>query len=1329
MSIGLGASVAAFSLVALACLPGVIPDAVAVPLSAVAAIQSDGTAVFDADSLPGNDAGPNNGIVRTNDTVQYAFSYNFDAGGASDPRIDSTLPAGMEWTAVPTGCTGTATTPVATGIYDSTTGLPGGDNRRLICQIPSAAGSVTGSVIPTARVTIKSLNGSVNSVGFTVADSIGTVVTSNTVDVVTSSRAAYNLRKRLIGSATALGPDGVTPGMIRTYYVDVLVWHSTRTGTERLKGQAELSPNVTFTDSLAEFSPNARLFDWGTSIFSKCQPIFGAGLAPNSYLDPAQGATTLNSVPNSGTISCVSGTPGGTFSVSFTGMDTSGSSFPTQNGNGSSVAGNLYVATGRVPIWIPYSDVIYGADGVPGTGDDNQLVVRNTYTDFAPVDVNGQVNVPEPLGDNSVTLTLIAGYTASKAYRDYFTNNTPDGATGLLSGDLFASPGYKVRSLVSLVPTVVATTNTIMCDVFDNTAQELTRGPSGQAPGEKRTDGIPAGQSVIEYGAPLTQPTTFAQLRASTCSDAEATWSTDPTSSSLGGSLTANGFRSTIDRVRLRTLVDLPPDLVNWLTTYLQVKGTSTMDPTANPGGSVTANLGQIYTGASGWRPNSYDPMTSLGTYGDRITVVPGVVRVDKTTLPYAPGTGESAPPGANMTFRLAPTVTTPGTGSQGTVQDVVLTDVLPTTAPRLTVNPLSVTRDANVDSVEFCAACDGSDWSTSPQPTVYGVRWLYGSVVTGTVLAPVEFSVRVPSRVANGTSYSNTAVISSSTDTSIASRRSGSAGIQAAVPSSVLVSKSTPDPLAPLNGTWSWTITARNSTTTDLTRFDVVDVLPFVGDGRTPSSAFSGELLLGAVSGLPAGMAAYVTSSDPSGLDSADGNLDGYADPGNPGDAWYVAPGTGIWACTTTQLGQPGCPTAANATAVRFSTPPGSGDVVLAAGAIAEWTLGVTGVGDAVGDMYTNRFIARTDPAVLPLPALSADVPVAVIAPQIALSKDVCLSDAVDECDAADDALWAGARSLPLGSTAVFRLRVTNTGTIDGAASVSDELPDGLTFVPGSVQASAGDASAFPSTWSVGAMVPHQVETLVYRAVVGVLSGGEIPSQILNDATASISDRFSQRAAADAESSVSVVVPQIATTKTVLGSSFSGNSFTVSYEIAVSNSGGADGSYSISDALAMGDGVDVDSAIVSSAPVATDPTWDGASNTSIAADVGLPAGTTHRYRIDVAGTISPGIADSARDCTIDPGESGTGLMNGAETIVEGTPQSAVACAPVPARVSPTPSYSTSPSDPIPGPGGSSGGGDVLSGTGFDSLGWVALASLLGLGGVLLGAAVMRRRI
>ncbi|MGE8447889.1 MAG: hypothetical protein ACN6O1_16890 [Comamonas sp.] len=66
-------------------------------------VSADGAGPFDADNNPGNDSGPLNGVVRTQDTVLYTINYN--ASNTDSSTITATLPAGMRWDPTATAAT------------------------------------------------------------------------------------------------------------------------------------------------------------------------------------------------------------------------------------------------------------------------------------------------------------------------------------------------------------------------------------------------------------------------------------------------------------------------------------------------------------------------------------------------------------------------------------------------------------------------------------------------------------------------------------------------------------------------------------------------------------------------------------------------------------------------------------------------------------------------------------------------------------------------------------------------------------------------------------------------------------------------------------------------------------------------------------------------------------------------------------------------------------------------------------------------------------------------------------------------------------------------
>ena len=105
--------------------------------------------------------------------------------------------------------------------------------------------------------------------------------------------------------------------------------------------------------------------------------------------------------------------------------------------------------------------------------------------------------------------------------------------------------------------------------------------------------------------------------------------------------------------------------------------------------------------------------------------------------------------------------------------------------------------------------------------------------------------------------------------------------------------------------GLIQYTLNYLNNTGNTLNKFEVIDVLPYIGDARTPPTTFTGSLTLSAIAGLPAGVSVEYTKAIPAGISS------------DPTHASNLLGGATQW-CTSLSGGT--CPAnLAQVTAVRF--------------------------------------------------------------------------------------------------------------------------------------------------------------------------------------------------------------------------------------------------------------------------------------------------------------------------------------------------------------------------------------------------------------------------
>ena len=119
----------------------------------------------------------------------------------------------------------------------------------------------------------------------------------------------------------------------------------------------------------------------------------------------------------------------------------------------------------------------------------------------------------------------------------------------------------------------------------------------------------------------------------------------------------------------------------------------------------------------------------------------------------------------------------------------------------------------------------------------------------------------------------------------------------------------------------------------------------------------------------------------------------------------------------------------------------------------------------------------------------------------------------------------------------------------------------------------------------------------------------------------------------------------------------------TLAYDIVVANPGQLATGYQLTDTFAFAEGVVVVAATtvnVEPGNIATNPDFNGASQPAIAS-ARLPGGASHRYRVTVVANVAGVDSVTELDCTLDPGEQGTGFLNRATVN-----PTAEACAPIP---------------------------------------------------------------
>jgi hypothetical protein len=178
-------------------------------------------------------------------------------------------------------------------------------------------------------------------------------------------------------------------------------------------------------------------------------------------------------------------------------------------------------------------------------------------------------------------------------------------------------------------------------------------------------------------------------------------------------------------------------------------------------------------------------------------------------------------------------------------------------------------------------------------------------------------------------------------------------------------------------------------------------------------------------------------------------------------------------------------------------------------------------------------------------------------------------------------------------------------------------------------------------------------------------LVGDEAGTGFLNRATLIIDEYMaSDRACGEVD-------PVVAIDKALVGAPAANGdgTWTITYDITATNVGPIPGAYDLEDQLMYGEGVSVVAAEVRSyepTGIATNPGWDGISDTLVTEGVALPVAGVHTYRATVEAAVAANVGTGASNCSLEPGESGTGFMNQAQVRFRGGSAQDAACGEIP---------------------------------------------------------------
>ncbi len=493
----------------------------------------DGTGAFNTkgqcasatDIAPaGDDCGDANLQIRTADALTTVWSItadNFEPGTGPwgpvmfEQVIDLTGGAKADFQRIPVSCipppSGTGgTTPASAITYIPNSTAP--TQVKLTCNLGTFTEGFQESLTTVIKVSSLSLNGSTLSTTQRVYlnDNRAIPQAANVGPIVVSAEPAFELEKKGFFnrdySYQNVG-QGSEPGYI-TYAV-IQIKTSKPSGTEALQQP------IVIHDNLFAYGPDGTTPLPGMEYHVlQCieNPTGWGGTVLGDGNESSDPVTARRSVRDSGTCAFARDTPAdptSDYSLTFSGIDMSGLSYPTQNYSGSDLsAGPFYVASYRVQIFVPMR-VIDASDGVTGN-DSGSVNLYNRVEDFDPNGISGNNNfgsAREPgyctLGldpytqlcdtplpsDNQIgplNMQITRGGSMSKYILNETQYQNTNGHIWLPNSTTFhdsqgiAQPGQVFETYIDYINTgSLPLANAGICDVFDNTMMKLVPATMG----------------------------------------------------------------------------------------------------------------------------------------------------------------------------------------------------------------------------------------------------------------------------------------------------------------------------------------------------------------------------------------------------------------------------------------------------------------------------------------------------------------------------------------------------------------------------------------------------------------------------------------------------------------------------------------------------------------------------------------------------------------------------------------------------------------------------------------------------------------------------------
>lgn len=656
------------------------------------------------------------------------------------------------------------------------------------------------------------------------------------------------------------------------------------------------------------------------------------------------------------------------------------------------------VAVQNIWIDIPWADVLAADQTASDT--DTRVGFIQWWNKAGSLQVDGADTSygDDPSDDRDwASVILGTGAGASKQYTLDGYEVGPESAIGLgpsygrwPQADNFVAPRQKLYSTVRMSTDPSATAPTPdpqLCDAIDTRTQKFVHNDidepfytsydwygvwiTGTAPASVTP--LVNDDVIVEFASSPT--TTWESQRTVDCDDPSLMWVADPTAHPAGIDAV------NLARVRLVGGRPIPPG--QELKVDLPIQVGDGLAPN-----TMLVNMAQFksggwqqaeYFGGVAYEPDRLDHYGSSGNQlGDRAFVANAQLHIEKHDVVYGADTARTVAANSDWTYTL-----TGGLNWMSDLElpDVTFHDVLPPgmTFVSSSVTPSVVVQDCNADTNPTCRTNPAArtdvgytsiEWHRGDYQFDVPSAWPVGVVSSqpdlfGTFTVTVHLAPWLPGT----SSVQNRAWVTSDVspfDTPVRQWRNdhylrteennGPADDDWVIINQIIqfgVEKRVIDPVISTGGDARFDIVYGNTSSVPHP-FDVIDVLPWNGDGRIPASAYHGTVGLVAVdtAAAPKVTDVWITGAPPATIDR---------------DPNAVAVGTGIWTCRVADAGSGGCPSLDAVTAVRVVT------ADLDPSAVERVRLTMSTSGNRAGDTYTNNVFGRAGGLVLPV--ISEDV------------------------------------------------------------------------------------------------------------------------------------------------------------------------------------------------------------------------------------------------------------------------------------------------------------------------------------------------------------------